>query len=636
MQVGSHYHFIETNPELCFNRIESYGFRLNRPAGTSLRFEPGQCRFVHLVEIAGQQVIAGGNGIAPGKVNLAQNEAKIRRQLVKNPKFQFKHTDEPTRLPDDFRGQKKPCEMPRGEYLSMYGPTENDVVRLGLTNLWVMVEKDCRADSDGKYYGDECNFGGGKTIRDGMGQTSYGTSPDPPTMPTNPVPPPPYVAKDYPKQPKGPYKCADTVITNILIIDYSGIKKADIGITHGYISGIGLAGNPDTMNNVHKGIIIGANTDVIAGENKIVTAGGIDTHVHLLDPAIVPEALCNGLTTLVGGGTGPSTGSNATTCTPGPENIKRMMQALDHLPINVGITGKGNNSDKPGLVEQIKAGAIGLKLHEDWGATHTTIAKCLAVCDEYDVQCTIHTDTMNECGFVEKTMDSIGEKTIHTYHTEGAGGGHAPDIIKVVENKYVLPASTNPTRPYTINTVDEHLDMVMVAHHLKKEISTDVAFAESRIRAETIAAEDWLHDTGAISIMSSDSQAMGRVGEVVLRTWNTAHKMMEIRGQSKEDQDKAWKRPQGLDDDIVINNERVKRYISKYTINPAIAHGMSHLIGSVEEGKLADLVLWTPSNFGTKPSLVLKSGMVVMSLAVCVPLYPFHLDKKWNFSLFIG
>ncbi|KAF4159159.1 hypothetical protein CNMCM6936_004606 [Aspergillus lentulus] len=572
IQVGSHYHFIETNPKLLFNRIQSYGYRLDKPAGASVRFEPGEKKVVNLVEIAGHKIIQGGNWIAPGKVDPEKIKDIIERLRSKG----FCNDERPVRLP-----APDPCVMEREKYCEMFGPTEGDLVRLGLTNLWVEVEHDCRKS---KYYGDECNFGGGKTIRDGMGQTSNGSS----------------------GGGKG-YTCADTVITNALIIDHSGIFKADIGIKDGKISGIGRAGNPDTMNDIDEGIIIGANTDVIAGENKIITAGGIDTHIHFLDPGQVMEGLCNGLTTFLGGGTGPSTGSNATTCTPGPENIKRMIQACDDLPVNIGITGKGNNSCKEGLKEQILAGAVGLKIHEDWGATPAVIETCLAVCDEFDVQCMIHTDTMNESGFVDQTLEAIGDRVIHTYHTEGAGGGHAPDIIRVVEHSNVLPASTNPTRPYTLNTVDEHLDMVMVAHHLSKEISEDVSFAESRIRAETIAAEDVLHDKGAISIMSSDSQAMGRVGEVILRTWHTAHKMNEQEGQLPEDRKK-------YPHDARVNNYRVKRYVSKYTINPAIAQGMSHLIGSVETGKVADLVIWSPSSFGTKPLQVLKSGMIAVSL----------------------
>ncbi|KAK2793790.1 Urease [Onygenales sp. PD_12] len=560
IQVGSHYHFLETNPELVFDRIQAYGYRLDRPAGASVRFEPGQTREVNLVEIGGHKKIQGGNLIAPGLVNRSPSNIKKIEDQLKDQRFGHERETESPKICE-------PYKIPRADYCEMYGPTEGD-----------LVEKDYTT------YGDECNFGGGKTIRDGTGQTSNGSS----------------------TGEKCDYTCVDTVITNALIIDHSGIVKADIGIKDGRISGIGKAGNPDTMNGVDPDLIIGPNTDVIGGENKIVTAGGIDTHVHFVDPGQVMEGLCGGLTTFLGGGTGPSTSTNATTCTSGPENIKRMIQAWDDLPVNVGISGKGSSGCKEGLVEQILAGAAGLKIHEDWGATHAVIDACLKVCDMYDVQCMIHTDTMNEGGFVDRTIESIGNRVIHTYHTEGAGGGHAPDIISIVKKPNVLPASTNPTRPFTLNTVEEHLDMVMVAHHLSKDIPEDVSFAESRIRAETIAAEDVLQDMGAISIMSSDSQAMGRVGEVVLRTWHTAHKMHEQRGRLKEDID--------CDCDPRVNNYRVKRYISKYTINPAIAQGMSHLIGSVEKGKVADLVLWKPSSFGTKPLQVLKSGMIAVSL----------------------
>lgn len=396
----------------------------------------------------------------------------------------------------------------------------------------------------------------------------------------------------------------DTVITNALIVDWSGIYKADIGIKDGVIVGIGKAGNPNVMDGVSPSMVAGSGTDVIAGEGKIVTAGGTDTHIHFICPQQADEAITAGITTFLGGGTGPSTSTVATTCTPGQSHLRQMLQACDELPVNVGITGKGNDSDMKGLREQCMAGAAGLKLHEDFGCHPAAIDTCLRVCDEQDVQCLIHTDTLNESGFVEQTIAAINGRTIHTYHTEGAGGGHAPDIISVVEHGNVLPSSTNPTRPYTRNTLDEHLDMVMICHHLSKKIPEDVAFAESRIRAETIAAEDVLHDLGAISMMSSDSQAMGRCGEVILRTWNTAHKNKVQRGTLAEDEGTG------------ADNFRVKRYISKYTINPAIAQGMSHLIGSVEVGKVADLVLWSPANFGTKPSLVVKSGTIAYAQMV--------------------
>ncbi|KAB8233711.1 hypothetical protein BDV23DRAFT_143211 [Aspergillus alliaceus] len=557
IQVGSHYHFIEVNPQLHFDRLRSYGYRLDIPAGTSVRFEPGDTKTVTLVEIAGNQIIKGGNFIASGKVDLSRAEDIMLRLQADG----FAHIAEPTvdsALVSAFT-------MDREAYARMFGPTTGDLVRLGMTNLWIRVEKDYTS------YGDECSFGGGKSLREGMGQSSE----------------------------KSHQHCLDTVITNALIIDWSGIYKADIGIKNGVIVGIGKAGNPDVMNGVHPDMVIGASTDVVAGENKIITAGGFDTHIHFICPQQVDEAVASGITTFLGGGTGPSTGSNATTCTPGPTHMRQMIQACDHLPINVGITGKGNDSGGLSIEEQILAGAAGLKLHEDWGSTPAAIDTCLDMCDKYDVQCMIHTDTLNESGFVEQTIAAFKNRTIHTYHTEGAGGGHAPDIISVVEHANVLPSSTNPTRPFTMNTLDEHLDMLMVCHHLSKNIAEDVAFAESRIRAETIAAEDVLHDLGAISMMSSDSQAMGRCGEVILRTWNTAHKNKEQRGPLKEDEGTG------------ADNFRVKRYISKYTINPAIAQGMAHMIGSVEVGKIADLVIWHPSSFGTKPAQIMKSGMIV-------------------------
>jgi len=452
----------------------------------------------------------------------------------------------------------------------MFGPTAGDRVRLGATNLWIKVEKDLTV------YGDECKFGGGKTLREGMGQASG----------------------------RADAEVLDSVVINALIIDWSGIYKADIGIKNGAIVGIGKAGNPDTMDGVDPAMVVGSCTDVISSEGLIVTAGGLDTHIHFICPQQAYEAASAGITTMLGGGTGPSAGTSATTCTPGKTHLRQMLQACDELPINFGITGKGADSGQRGLQEQCVAGAAGLKLHEDWGCTPAAIDTCLDVCDQYDVQCLIHTDTLNESGFVEQTIKAFKGRTLHTYHTEGAGGGHAPDIISVVEHSNVLPSSTNPTRPYTRNTLDEHLDMLMVCHHLSKNIPEDVAFAESRIRAETIAAEDVLHDLGAISMMSSDSQAMGRCGEVILRTWNTAHKNKAQRGTLKEDE--------GTNAD----NFRVKRYISKYTINPAIAQGMCHVLGSVEVGKLADLVLWTPANFGTKPKTVIKGGMIAYAQMV--------------------
>ncbi|MSQ60901.1 MAG: urease subunit alpha [Betaproteobacteria bacterium] len=451
-------------------------------------------------------------------------------------------------------------KIARSAYAEMFGPTTGDRVRLADTELWIEVEKDFTI------YGEEVKFGGGKVIRDGMGQGQRPAA-----------------------------EVADVVITNALILDYWGIVKADIGIKDGRISGIGKAGNPDIQPGVQ--IVIGAATEIIAGEGSIVTAGGLDTHIHFICPQQIEEALMSGVTTMIGGGTGPATGTNATTCTPGPWNLHRMLQAADAFPMNLGFLGKGNTSLPQPLAEQVEAGAIGLKLHEDWGTTPAAIDNCLNVADDMDVQVAIHTDTLNESGFVEKTIEAFKGRVIHTYHTEGAGGGHAPDIIRVCGESNVLPSSTNPTRPFTVNTVDEHLDMLMVCHHLDPSIAEDVAFAESRIRRETIAAEDILHDLGAISMMSSDSQAMGRVGEVILRTWQTAHKMRIQRGSLAQD---------GAGND----NFRVKRYVAKYTINPAITHGVSHEVGSIETGKLADMVLWRPAFFGVKPSLVIKGGMI--------------------------
>ena len=451
-------------------------------------------------------------------------------------------------------------KLSRQAYADMFGPTTGDRVRLADSELFLEVEKDLTI------YGDEVKFGGGKVIRDGMGQSQAGSQ-----------------------------TAMDLVITNALIVDHWGIVKADVGIKYGRIAAIGKAGNPDVQDGVD--IIIGPGTEIIAGEGQILTAGGIDAHIHFICPQQVDEALMSGVTTMLGGGTGPATGTNATTCTPGPWNIHRMLQALDGLSMNFGLLGKGNASLPEALEEQIRAGAMGLKLHEDWGTTPAAIDCCLSVAERFDVQVAIHTDTLNESGFVEDTIAAFKGRTIHTYHTEGAGGGHAPDIIKACGQANVLPSSTNPTRPYTINTVDEHLDMLMVCHHLDPGIPEDVAFAESRIRRETIAAEDILQDLGAFSMISSDSQAMGRVGEVITRTWQTAHKMKVQRGSLPEDNARH-------------DNFRIKRYIAKYTINPAISHGISHEVGSVEVGKLADLVLWQPAFFGVKPSLILKGGFI--------------------------
>jgi urease subunit alpha len=460
------------------------------------------------------------------------------------------------------------AKIQRRAYAEMYGPTTGDRLRLADTDLVIEVEADHTLRAGG--YGEEVKFGGGKTIRDGMGQSQRVNGP-------------------------GAGEAVDCVITNALILDHWGIVKADIGLRGSRIAAIGKAGNPDVQPGVD--IVIGPGTEIIAGEGMIVTAGGIDTHIHWICPQQIEEALMSGVTTMIGGGTGPATGTFATTCTPGPENIARMLAAADAFPMNLGFFGKGNASRPQALRQQVDAGAIGLKLHEDWGTTPAAIDTCLCVAEETDIQVAIHTDTLNESGFVEDSIAAFKGRTIHTFHTEGAGGGHAPDILKVVGEANVLPSSTNPTRPYTVNTLDEHLDMLMVCHHLDASIAEDLAFAESRIRRETIAAEDILHDLGAISMFSSDSQAMGRVGEVILRCWQTAHKMKQQRGKLPGDSERH-------------DNARVKRYVAKYTINPAISHGLSHEVGSIEVGKWADLVLWKPAFFGVKPSLILKGGFI--------------------------
>ncbi|KAJ8462307.1 hypothetical protein ONZ51_g10982 [Trametes cubensis] len=576
IQIGSHYHFIETNPALAFDRGKAYGKRLDIAAGTAVRFEPGDSKTVTLCAIAGSKIITGGNRLATGVVDLSRTD-DIVRDLVRKG---FGHIPEPAALE-----VTEDTDIGRDAYVAMFGPTVGDRVRLGDTALWVEVER------DETVYGDEVKFGGGqfplrfvlwlavieyfavpgKTVREGMGQ-----------------------ATNRPAS-----ETLDLVITNALIIDWSDIYKADIGVKDGVITGIGKAGNPDVMAGVDPRLVVGSATEVIAGEKLIVTAGAIDAHCHYICPQQVTEALASGTTTMIGGGTGPSAGTNATTCTPSPFYMRQMLAAMDSLPMNFAITGKGNDSGTNALEDIVKAGAAGLKLHEDWGSTPSAIVSALDIGDKYDVQVNIHTDTLNESGFVESTIAAFGNRTIHTYHTEGAGGGHAPDIIVVCGLDNVLPSSTNPTRPYTRNTLDEHLDMLMVCHHLDKSIPEDLAFAESRIRAETVAAEDVLHDTGAISMISSDSQAMGRVGEVVSRTWRTASKMREFGGPLTK-----------LGDFEGHDNGRVKRYISKYTINPAITHGISHLVGQVAVGTLADLVLWKPENFGAKPEMVLKSGVI--------------------------
>ncbi|WP_375434054.1 urease subunit alpha [uncultured Hymenobacter sp.] len=455
----------------------------------------------------------------------------------------------------------------RQAYADMYGPTTGDKVRLGDTDLLIEVEQDYTV------YGEECKFGGGKVLRDGMGQAAG-------------------IAQA---------EALDLLITNALVVDYTGIYKADIGIKNGRIVGIGKAGNPHIMPGVTPGMVVGVTTEVVAGENRILTAGAIDCHIHFISPQQIPEALASGITTMVGGGTGPAAGTTATTCTPGAFYLEMMLRATEAYPLNFGFLGKGNTSRPEGLIEQVEAGALGFKLHEDWGTTPAAIDQCLTIAELYDVQVCIHTDTLNESGFVETSTAAFKGRTIHAYHTEGAGGGHAPDIIKICGEPNVIPSSTNPTRPFTVNTIDEHLDMLMVCHHLDRNIPEDVAFAESRIRGETIAAEDILHDMGALSIISSDSQAMGRVGEVLTRTWQTAHKMAQQRGPLPEDAGRG------------ADNFRVKRYVAKYTINPARAHGFAEEVGSVELGKLADLVLWKPQFFGARPEMIIKGGVIVQS-----------------------
>ncbi|KAL0357790.1 UNVERIFIED_CONTAM: Urease [Sesamum calycinum] len=628
IQVGSHYHFIEVNPFLVFDRSKAYGMRLNIPAGTATRFEfdlgllvggvwmsssfasSNDCGSGYPVtrpDGSGDRVFkvgyeSGSGRTRPGdparlgpsgallqgiqkvlhslelEVNKSLGEAIILlmdRWMMPISQTVMKAVHEGGYgFSEEANAREYVVEenssfsysMTHESYANMYGPTIGDKIRLGDTDLLAEIERDFAI------YGDECVFGGGKVLRDGMGQACGYES----------------------------CVCLDTVITNAVIIDYTGIFKADIGIKDGYITSLGKAGNPDVMNEVSHKMIIGVNTEVIAGEGMIVTAGAIDCHVHFICPQLAYEAITSGITTLVGGGTGPAHGTRATTCTPAPFHMKLMLQSTDELPLNFGFTGKGNAAKEEGLHEIIKAGAMGLKLHEDWGTTPAAIDRCLCVADLYDIQVNIHTDTLNESGFVEHTIAAFKDRTIHTYHSEGAGGGHAPDIIKVCGVKNVLPSSTNPTRPFTSNTVDEHLDMLMVCHHLDKDIKEDVAFAESRIRAETIAAEDILHDMGAISIISSDSQAMGRIGEVICRTWQTAHKMKLLRGPLESNP------PEN-------DNLRIKRYIAKYTINPAIACGFSKYVGSVEVGKLADLVLWKPSFFGVKPEMVLKGGTIAWS-----------------------
>ncbi|EKM59874.1 uncharacterized protein PHACADRAFT_250654 [Phanerochaete carnosa HHB-10118-sp] len=561
VQIGSHYHFIETNSALDFDRGKAYGKRLDIAAGASVRFEPSEVKTVTLVDIGGTKIITGGNRLATGVVD----PSRIGKIVVDLVRQGFAHTPEPGAMELEVSVHNT---ISRENYVSLFGPTVGDRVRLGDTSLWIEVERDMTT------YGDELKFGTGKTLREGMGQATDRSS----------------------------QKSLDLVITNALIIDWSGIYKADIGVRDGIIAGIGKAGNPDVMDGVDENLVVGSSTEAISGEKLIVTAGAIDVHCHYICPQQIPEALASGTTTMIGGGTGPASGTNATTCTPSPFYMRHMLAATDGLPMNFGFTGKGSDSGPTALEEIVKAGACGLKLHEDWGATPAAITNCLAIGKKYDVQVNIHTDTMNESGFLETTLKAFGSHTIHAYHTEGAGGGHAPDIIAICERPRVLPSSTNPTRPYAKDTPDEHLEMIMVAHNIDSSNPEDILLAESRVRAQTMAAEDALHDIGAISMISSDSQAMGRVGEVVSRTWRTASKMRELMGPLTS-----------LGDSEGCDNGRVKRYISKYTINPAITHGISHLVGQIAVGQVADLVLWKFENFGAKPEIVLKSGVIAWS-----------------------
>ncbi|GAA5908546.1 uncharacterized protein JCM6883_005581 [Sporobolomyces salmoneus] len=562
IQVGSHFHFTETNKALSFDREKSFFKRLDIAAGTAVRFEPGDTKTVTLVQIAGNQLVTGGNNLVNTAATLITPTAasQILSHLIS---LGFLHSRSPS-LPSSDPSVIAPYSLSRESYASMFGPTVGDRLRLGDTSLWIEIEQDYTE------YGDELKFGGGKTVREGMGQKTGTTD----------------------------RETLDLVITNAVVVDWNGIYKADIGIKNHNIVGVGKAGNPDVMKGVTEGMVVGVNTEVVAGEKLILTAGAIDAHVHYICPQLCEEALASGITTLIGGGTGPTAGTKATTCTPSQTYIKTMMRATDTVAMNFAFTGKANDSATVGLVEQVKFGCAGLKLHEDWGTTPATIDAALTVADEHDIQINIHSDTLNEAGFVQDTIAAFKGRTIHTYHTEGAGGGHAPDIVQVASQPNVLPSSTNPTRPFALNTLDEHLDMLMVCHHLDRSIPEDIAFAESRIRGETVAAEDVLQDDGTLSIVSSDSQAMGRIGEVVSRTWRTASKMKEELG------------PLSTESIEGVDNERVKRYVAKYTINPALAHGISHVVGDVAPGKLADLVLWTPANFGIRPEMIIKGGVV--------------------------
>ncbi|GLB63375.1 urease subunit alpha [Dietzia sp. NCCP-2495] len=580
VQVGSHYHFFEANRELRFDRRAAYGRHLAIGAGLAVRFEPGQTRTVRLVDYAGARVCHGFSGLVNGPLDDDEVRARALERLAAGG-----FGDEPRPDGDGTAGEPDgpPTVLPRATYTDIYGPTVGDRLTLADTALTIEVTRDHNAEThDGsRGYGEEAVYGGGKAIRDGMAQDPAGTRAS---------------------------GALDLVITGATILDaVIGVVKGDIGVRDGRIVAVGKAGNPHLQDGVHPDLVIGPGTEVVAGEHKIVTAGGVDTHIHFLAPQQAEEALSNGVTTLFGGGTGPAEGTKGTTCTPGAWNIGRMLQAVDGLPVNVGLLGKGNTSQPESAVEQIVAGAAGLKIHEDWGTTPAAIRCVQEVADAHDVQVAIHTDTLNESGFYEDTRAAIGDSTIHTFHSEGAGGGHAPDILRVCGEPNVLPASTNPTLPYTVNSVDELLDMVMVCHHLSHDIPEDVSFADSRVRAETIAAETVLHDEGIISIFSSDSQAMGRIGESWIRAFQTAHHCRLERGPLPEDVAASPDGAGGARND----NERVLRYLAKMTINPAIAAGVAEHLGSVEPGKLADLVVWPVDSFAAKPSAVIKGGMIV-------------------------
>lgn len=583
IQVGSHYHFAEANPHLKFDRDKAWGMRLDIPAGTSKRFEPNIPQRVTLVPIAGHRRVPGLHGLNEKEPDTKANGEK--QALPHKPKG-----DKGELGPHEPKGREGNIELSRSEYAKLFGPTAGDQIRLADTDLFIEITKDWCVG------GDEVVFGGGKVIRESMGQ-SVVTRAERGRRDEKPEKTPAH------RWSEGLPKAPDTVITGVIVLDHDKIIKADVGIRDGRIAAVGKAGNSDTMDGITMGLEIGPATEVIAGNGKILTAGAVDSHVHFVCPQQLEEALASGITTLIGGGTGPAEGSKATTVTPGAWHVERMLQALDAWPVNVALLGKGNTVSEKSLEEQVLAGVAGFKVHEDWGATPAVFDACLKACEKFGVQVAVHTDTLNEAGFLETTIKAANERCWHAFHTEGAGGGHAPDILRVVGYPNVLPSSTNPTRPFTVNTEKEHLDMLMVAHHLNPAVYEDLKFAESRIRPTTIAAEDVLHDIGAISMMSSDALAMGRMGELITRTWQTAHVMKQRRGPLKTTPEKPA--------DNAADNARARRYVAKYTICPAIAHGLDDEIGSIHPGKLADLVLWDPALFGVKPALVLKGGMIV-------------------------